>query len=176
MRIGQTPEPGPVRSGKEENMENMSLAPRPHEHAGAERDPFAVLRREMDALFDGFFSDFGESVPGLKSFNPRVDVTESDKEIRITAELPGVEEKDVEVSLTRDGITIKGEKRSEKEDKADEHYRLERSYGSFRRSFSLPCEVDSNKANATFKKGVLTVTLPKTEQAAKSKKIAVKTS
>jgi HSP20 family protein len=155
---------------------DKSLTPRAREHAVAERDPFALLRREMDALFEGFFSDRGESAPGLKGFNPRVDVAESDREIRLTAELPGVDEKDVEVALTRDGITIKGEKRSEKEDKGEENYWLERSYGSFRRTFSLPCEVDSDKASASFKKGVLTVTLPKTAQAAKNKKIEVKAS
>jgi HSP20 family protein len=157
-------------------MENKSLAPQANQRTLAERDPFAVLRREMNALFDGFFSNVGAPARGFHSFNPRVDVTEDDKEIRITAELPGVEEKDVEVSLTRDAITLKGDKRSEKEDKGEERYRLERSYGSFRRSFSLPCEVDSDKASASFKKGVLTVTLPKSAQAAKSKKIAVKAS
>jgi HSP20 family protein len=155
-------------------MEIKSLLPKRREQALAERDPFAVLRREMDTLFDGFFSEFGAPARGLKSFNPRVDVTESDKEVRITAELPGVEEKDVEVSLTGDAITINGEKREEKEEKGEEQYRLERSYGAFRRSFSLPCEIDADKATASFKKGVLKVTLPKTAEAAKSKKIAVK--
>lgn len=151
-----------------------SLLPKRREQALAERDPFAVLRREMDTLFDGFFSELGEPARGVQSFNPRVDVTENGKEVRITAELPGVEEKDVEVSLSGDAITIKGEKREEKEEKGEEQYRLERSYGAFRRSFPLPCEVDADKATASFKKGVLTVTLPKTAEAAKSKKIAVK--
>lgn len=157
-------------------MHIKSLIPRRRERALAERDPFAVLRSEMDTLFDGFFSEFGEPARALKSFNPRVDVTENDKEVRITAELPGVEEKDVEVSLTGDAITIKGEKREEKEEKGQEQYRLERSYGAFRRSFSLPSEVDADKTTASFKKGVLTVTLPKTAQAAKSKTIAVNAS
>lgn len=157
-------------------MDIKSLVPRRRERALAERDPFAVLRREMDALFDGFFSEFGEPGRALKSFTPRVDVSETDQEVQITAELPGVEEKDVEVALTGDGITIKGEKREEKEGKGEEQYRLERSYGAFRRSFSLPSEVDADKATASFKKGVLTVTLPKSAQAATSKKIAVKSS
>jgi HSP20 family protein len=152
-----------------------NLLPKRREQALAERDPFAALRREMDTLFDGFFSGFGEPAQGLTSFNPRVDVTENDKEVRITAELPGVEEKDVEVSLSGDAITIKGEKREEKEEKGEEQYRLERSYGAFRRTFSLPCEVDAAKASASFNKVVLSITLPKTAQAAKSKKIAVKT-
>jgi len=152
-------------------MENKSLAP----NGPAARDPFAVLRREIDGLFDGFLSGFGAPARGLEAFNPSVDVAENDKEIRITAELPGVEEKDVEVSLSGNGITIRGEKRAEKEEKGEERYRLERSYGAFRRSFSLPCEVDAGKAAASFKKGVLTVTLPKSAEAAKTKKIAVKT-
>lgn len=156
-------------------MEMKSLLPRKRESTLAERDPFVVLRREIDSLFDGFFTD-GVPSRALKAFDPRVDVTENDKEVRITAELPGVEEKDVEVSLTGDAITIKGEKREEKEEKGEEQYRLERSYGAFRRSFSLPCEVDADKAVASFKKGVLMVNLPKTAQAAKSKKITVKAS
>jgi len=156
-------------------MEIKSMLPWRRERAVAERDPFLALRREMDALFDGFFGATG-SGRALESFEPRVDVAETDKEVRITAELPGVEEKDVEVSLSRDAITIKGEKREEKEEKGKEQYRMERSYGAFRRSFSLPCEVDADKATASFKKGVLTVMLPKTAEAAKSKKIEVKAS
>ncbi len=156
-------------------MEIKSMLPWRREHAVAARDPFLALRREMDALFDGFFGATG-GVQTLETFEPRVDVAENDKEVRITAELPGVEEKDVEVSLSRDAITIKGEKREEKEEKGKEQYRMERSYGAFRRSFSLPCEVDADKATASFKKGVLTVMLPKTAEAAKSKKIEVKAS
>jgi len=155
-------------------MEIKSLLPWKRDKALAQRDPFAALRCEMDALFDGFVSDFSEHTRALEAFNPDVDLTENDKEVRITAELPGVEEKDVEISVSGDALTIKGEKREEKEEKGEERYRFERSYGAFRRSFSLPCEVDSDKATASFKKGVLTVTLPKTAQAAKSKKIAVK--
>jgi HSP20 family protein len=156
-------------------MEIKSMLPWRRERAVVERDPFLALRREMDALFDGFFGANG-GVRALETFEPRVDVSETDKEMRITAELPGIEEKDVEVSLSGDAITIKGEKREEKEEKGKEQYRLERSYGAFRRSFSLPCEVDADKATASFKKGVLTVMLPKTAEAAKSKKIAVKAS
>lgn len=156
-------------------MEIKSMLPWRRERTVAERDPFLALRREMDALFEGFLGANG-GVRALEAFEPRVDVAETDKEVRITAELPGVEEKDVEVSLSGDAITIKGEKREEKEEKGEEQYRLERSYGAFRRSFSLPCEVDADKATASFKKGVLTVALPKSAQAAKSKKIAVKTS
>lgn len=157
-------------------MEIKSLLPWKRDKALAQRDPFEVLRREMDALFDGFVSDFGEPTRALEAFNPSIDVKENDKEIRITAELPGVEENDVEISVSGDALTIKGEKKEEREEKGEERYRLERSYGAFRRSFSLPAEVDPDKATAHFAKGVLTVTLPKTAQAAKTKKIEVKAS
>lgn len=155
-------------------MEMKSLLPKGAEPALAERDPFAILRRVMETPFDRLFSELVDPSRALKSFSPHVDVTETDKEVRITAEIPGAEDKDVEVSLSGDAITIKGEKREEKEDKGEERYRVERSYGAFRRSFSLPSGIDADKATAAFKNGVLTVTLPKTAQAATSKKIAVK--
>jgi HSP20 family protein len=139
----------------------------------AERDPFAAFRREMDSLFDSFFSGAGEAPRGFDRFTPRVDVKESDKEIRLIAELPGMDEKDVEISLSADVLTIRGEKKEEKEEKGEETYRMERTYGAFHRSFALPAEVDSNQASASFKNGVLTITLPKTAQATKTKKIAV---
>jgi HSP20 family protein len=155
-------------------MEIKSMLPWRRERAIAERDPFMALRREMDSLFDSFFSDLGGRTRDLETFDPRVDVTESDKEFRITAELPGVEEKDVEVSVAGDTVSIKGEKKQEKEEKGEERYRLERSYGAFRRTFVLPSEVDANKGTATFKKGLLTLTLPKAAHAATAKKIEVK--
>ena len=155
-------------------MDMKSMLPWRRERAVAERDPFLALRREMDSLFDGFISDLGEPARALKDFDPRVDIKETDKEIHITAELPGVDEKDVDVSVSGDAVTIKGEKHEEKEEKGEDRHRIERSYGAFRRSFSLPCEVDADKASASFKKGVLTVMLPKSSVAAKSKKIAIK--
>ncbi|RME79424.1 MAG: Hsp20/alpha crystallin family protein [Chloroflexi bacterium] len=142
-------------------------------------DPFLAFRREMDRLFDEFFSGFGltpfESQWG--GFQPRVDVAETDKEIKVSAELPGLDENDIEVTLTDDVLTISGEKKEEKEDKGRNYYRMERSYGSFSRSIPLPCQVEQDKVEATFKKGVLTITLPKTAEAQKErKKIAIKTS
>jgi HSP20 family protein len=139
-----------------------------------ERDPFEALRREMNTLFDAFFSET-EEPRGLMAFTPQVDVKETEHEIRVSAELPGMDEKDVEVSISGDVLTIKGEKKEEKEEKGEEGYRLERSYGAFRRSFSLPCEVDTAKATATYRKGVLTIALPKAAEAKKKATIAVKT-
>jgi HSP20 family protein len=142
-----------------------------------DENPFAVLRSEMDSLFENFFRGFDlqpfES--RLGGFNPKVDVTENDKEIKISAELPGMDEKDIDVSLQKDVLTIKGEKKEEKEDKGKDYYRMERSYGSFSRSVPMPVDVETDKIEAKFKKGVLSITLPKTAKAvAETKKIAVK--
>jgi HSP20 family protein len=141
------------------------------------------MRKQMDNLLDDWSRLLPERVSarGSTLIAPRIDVSETDKEIRITAELPGVEEKDVEVTMHGDAILIKGEKRTEaeqKDEKEGRHYhRIERSYGSFERSFALPSEVVAEKVTADFKNGVLTVTLPKSTEAAKrSRKIAVRAS
>lgn len=142
--------------------------------------PFAAFQREMNRLFENFFG--GSDLPSwsplerrVSTFTPRIDVSETDKEIRISAELPGMDEKDIDVSLTRDSLTIRGEKKEEKEEKGKDFFRMERSYGSFTRSVPLPVEVDTDKAAATFKKGVLTVTLPKSTKAIQeTKKVSVK--
>lgn len=140
-------------------------------------NPFAVLRREMDLLFENFLRGF-DVMPfesRLGTFSPKVDVIENDKEIKISAELPGMDEKDIDVSLQKDVLTIRGEKKVEKEDKGKDYYRMERSYGSFSRSIPLPIEVETDKVEAKFKKGVLSIILPKTAKAAtETKKIAVK--
>ena len=152
---------------------------------------FADMRREMDRLFNEMSADFGlfphrlkfpsiKSMPAFKSVigaaEPKVDVTENDKAITVTAELPGMEEKDVNVSVGDGYISISGEKKSEKEEKTKTGYLQERSYGSFHRSFRLPDTVDADKISADLAKGVLTVTLPKTASAAvpKTRKVAVK--
>jgi HSP20 family protein len=142
-----------------------------------EENPFSLLKQEMDSLFDNFYRGFDiepfES--RLGAFSPKVDVTESDKEIKISAELPGMEEKDIDVSLQNDMLTIKGEKKEEKEDKGKDYYKMERSYGSFSRTIPLPVEVETDKVDARFKNGLLSITLPKTAKAvAETKKIAVK--
>lgn len=147
---------------------------------GDEQDPFYALQKRMDRLFDDFFNnfgltrfgDFGES---WGAFSPRLDLSESEKELKVSVELPGLDENNIEVSLDRNALTIKGEKKEEQEDKGQNYYRMERSYGSFQRIIPLPCEVEGDKVEATFKKGVLTVTLPKTAEAQKrTKKISIK--
>lgn len=148
---------------------------------GEQEEPFYSLQREVNRLFDDFFRDFDVAPFGfgserLKAFSPSIDIKENEKEILIRAELPGMEEKDVEVNLMEDRLTIKGEKKEEKEDKASDYYHMERSYGVFSRVIPLPGKVDTKKAEAHFKNGVLSVKLPKTEDAkVKGKKIPIKT-
>jgi len=140
-------------------------------------NPVHEFRQAMDRLMESFFDGFDAPHFGRRSdaFVPQVDVVDSDKEIKITAELPGLDEKDLEVSLTREALTIKGEKREEKEEKGKDYYRSERSYGSFARTIPLPAEIDAEKVAASFKKGVLTVKLPKTKQAVnETKKVSIK--
>jgi HSP20 family protein len=106
---------------------------------------------------------------------PAVDVAETDKAYEITAELPGLEEKNIEVKLANGVLSIKGEKQEEKEEKEKDYYRRERSFGSFERSFQVPDDVEENEIEASFKNGVLSVTLPKSAAAQKqAKKIEVK--
>ncbi|HZT88012.1 MAG TPA: Hsp20/alpha crystallin family protein [Stellaceae bacterium] len=152
-------------------------------------DLWQSFRQEMDRLFERFSGGFGlptirrlfDSEPDWiyrSSFsfpNPAVDVTEDDKAYKVTAELPGLEEKDVEVTVTGDALTIRGEKKYEKEESTRNRHMSERAYGSFQRSFALPEGIDRDKIGADMAKGVLTVTLPKTPQAQKQQKIAVKT-
>jgi HSP20 family protein len=145
-----------------------------------EERSFYPLQREMNRLFDDFFSGF-EPTPfrGFEDrwggFSPSVDVKETEKEIVVKAELPGIEEKDMEVSVTDDALTIRGEKKEEKEEKGKGYYHIERSYGSFHREISLPAGVDADNVHAGFKNGVLTVKIPKKESAAdKRKKVTIK--
>ncbi len=151
--------------------------------------PFESLRREIDRVFEdfdgGFWrSPFRHSLFDVEPFRraeatfgavPAVDVTETDKAYEITAELAGMDEKNVDVKFANGVLSIKGEKQDEKEEKKKDYYVRERSFGSFERTFQVPDGVDTDKIEASFKKGVLTVTLPKSAEAQKSeKKIAVK--
>jgi len=138
-------------------------------------DPFVSLQRNMNRLFEDFFQDMGTTSfdTAFGSFTPSVDVQETDKEIKVQAELPGLDENNINISLANNRLSISGEKKQESESNTGNFYRLERSYGSFRRDIALPCEVEEDKVDARFKNGVLTVTLPRTE-ADKPRKIAVK--
>ncbi len=138
--------------------------------------PFSSLRKQIDSLFEDF--DHGSSTSKSAGLVVRSNVSETDKEICITAELPGIEEKDVDVSVTGNRITIKGEKKSEKEEKKDEEgrqfHRIERSSGSFYRSMTLPFEIEADAVKAEVKNGVLTVNISKpATEIEKTKKIEV---
>lgn len=141
-----------------------------------ESDPFLALHREVNRLFDDVFRSFDAPVPSGRMHGwgtwPSVEVDETDDEIRVTAEVPGLEEKDMEVLLKDGVLTLRGEKRSESEDK--DHRFSERFYGRFARQISVGPEVDEDRVSAAFANGVLTVSLPKTEQAqSKAKRITI---
>lgn len=137
-------------------------------------NPFMSLQREIDRLFEDFTHGFPAFAGnGAGKLLPSMDVTETDKEIEITAELPGLEEKDVQINVADNLLTIRGEKKAEKEE-TDKNYRLiERSYGSFERTLELPDGVDADAIKASIAKGVLKVTVPKPAPA-QAKKIEVK--
>lgn len=131
------------------------------------------LKQEMDRVFDRFFESRWEDLPAAGEWAPKIDVSETKDAIVVTAETPGMDAKDIQVSLQENVLTLMGEKRQEKEDKDERYHRTERTYGAFTRSMRLPATVEAAKVNATFKNGVLTVTLPKTA-AAKTTPIAIK--
>lgn len=143
--------------------------------------PFYSLQRDMNSLFDNFFRGFdvaprGFASGGVGSFTPSIDVKESEKEFMIKAELPGVEEKDIDVTVTSDSVTIRGEKKEEKEEKNKNYYYMERSYGSFSRVIPLDTEIESGKAEASFKNGILDIKIPKNQSAkAIGTKVPIKT-
>jgi HSP20 family protein len=128
-------------------------------------EDFGTLRREMDRLLERFFAEPSGSARPLSTWTPHTDVKETKDSLTITAELPGLEAKDVDVAISGDMLTIKGEKKGEKEEKDEYHHVVERSYGAFSRVVRLPASVAADKIKAAFKNGVLTVTLPKTEEA-----------
>jgi len=146
-------------------QENRLPVPvRPERERDGDSHPLLSLHREVNRLFDDVLRGFG--APAFAGFDratgwPHVELAETDKELRITAELPGLDENDVELTVEDGVLTLRGEKRSEVEDK-DRGY-SERSYGRFERRIGLPKGIDRDKANATFRNGVLTVTLPRTE-------------
>ena len=127
-------------------------------------EPFELMGNRMSRMFDDFFAGFGTE---LEAFSPHMDVTENEKEFLVALELPGVSKKDVQLTLEKDCLTIDGEKKEEHEEKEKGYSHIERSYGSFRRVIPLHVEVDESKIKATFKKGVLTIKLPKSKESQK---------
>jgi HSP20 family protein len=142
-------------------------------------DPFQTLRSEMDQLFDSFL---GGGFPAPRMFAaehealvPHIDVKENESAIVIEAELPGLDEKAVDLTLQDGVLTISGEKTFERKEEKDDYHLMERRYGSFKRALRLPETVDEDRVEALFEKGVLKVTLPKKPEAVRQqKKIAIK--
>lgn len=172
---------------KEEEMEHT--VPVVHgkglPYNGRHHDPLVQIHRDIDQIFDRFFQGFSLPTPaGWPSFSsfegsgilrPRVDLSAGEKEYLLTVEIPGVSEKDVSLSITAGTMTIKGEKKLEKEEREKDYYRMERSYGSFQRILSLPEDVEQDAIRAGFKDGVLTVTMPRKPMAkGEVKQIAIK--
>jgi HSP20 family protein len=142
-----------------------------------EADPFAALHREMNRMFEEFgrgFPTLGGPAAGFAPL-PRIDMRETDKELLVSVELPGVAEKDVEVTIKDDLLTVKGEKRSEIDEKRENVHLMERSYGAFQRVVTLPFAADPNLVRASFAKGVLTVAMPRPPaEQTKTRRIEIK--
>lgn len=143
-------------------------------------EPMMAIQNEMNRMFDQFFTDPFAMLPlrGARlaaEFSPRVDISETDNEVKVVAELPGMEEKDISLTLEDNTVVLSGEKKSDVEEKGKTFHRIERTYGSFQRVIPLEVEVDEDKASASFKNGVLTISLPKAPEAVKqTKKITIK--
>jgi HSP20 family protein len=132
------------------------------------------IQREMNKMFDNFFrGDVRDGDTALSAWTPAVDIAEHDNDYIVKVELPGVAKDDVKITLESNILTVRGEKKHEKETKEENYHRVERSFGSFQRSFTLPTTVKSDKIDAVYKDGILTVSLPKAEEA-KPKQIEVK--
>ena len=156
------------------------VAPRGAAPAGGGDQPLQTLQSELNRVFESLL----RTVPGagaaaaLTPFTgegPRIDVAETESEIVVAADLPGLDEKDVEVSLAGDLLTIKGERKTESEKRLLSYRINERTFGSFSRSIALPSGIDADAVHASFKNGVLTITIPKTQEAAReATRVAVK--
>ncbi|MCK4321301.1 Hsp20/alpha crystallin family protein [candidate division WOR-3 bacterium] len=138
-------------------------------------DPFEAmysLREDFDRMFKDFFTGFTSPALSSRLF-PVMDIRETDEQFIIDAEVPGMDKKDVKLSIKKDELIIEGEKKEEKKEEGESFIRVERSYGSFRRSVRLPVEVDQSKVKAKYENGVLQIFIPKSEKA-KPKEIEIK--
>jgi len=132
-----------------------------------------TLRDEMDKIWNRFFGEWPGMEPFRTEWVPSLDVSETKNNIVVKSEVPGMDPKDIDISLVGDALTIKGEKKQEREEKDENYHRIERSYGTFSRSVRLPQDVQSDKIKANYKNGILKITLPKSEEA-KAKEIKIK--
>lgn len=145
---------------------------RPFRELAPFRD-FERMRRDMDRLWESFFERGVRRTDEEGEWLPSIDVAETKNDVVVKAEIPGMDPKDIDISLTDGLLTIKGEKKEEREEKEKDYHLVERSYGAFTRSVRLPKEVQRDKINASYRNGILTVTLPKSEEA-KKKEVKIK--
>jgi len=175
----------PKTEVKSPENKGRTLAERATQH------PLLTLREEVDRLFDDFFSGFSlgpfgrhgiefdpfrrmeRTIGTLKGISPKTDLSETDKAFNLSIELPGMDENDIEVTLSEGILTIEGEKQDEKKEKGKDYHLTERYYGSVHRSFRIPDTVNQDKVEATFKKGVLQLKMPKIKAKGPSKKVAI---
>ena len=161
-------------------MANRDLTPWRGGAPGFARDPFANFRREMDRLFDDFFApleprSFAGAGMAERAVSPSIDIHETEQSYQVTAELPGIDPKDVELDLRDNALTLRGEKRSERTEGDGGRRYTERTYGRFERTIPLPTEVEADKVEASYENGVLKVVLPKNAQARdKSRRIEIR--
>ena len=131
----------------------------------------AVVAQPLFRLFDTFFNDAGEDL-ATRTWTPPVDIQETEDAYRIHAELPGMTKDDIQITLENNVLRLSGERKFEKDTKQENYHRIERTYGAFSRSFALPTQVSPDKVEAKFENGVLSIVVPKAEQA-KPRKIAI---
>lgn len=157
-------------------MAKTEIARSPDTSLPRPRDMFSAMRDEMDRVFERFDVDWPRwpgvlrRTGGISMVVPELDVHENSKSVVVEAELPGVEEKDVTVTLANGCLTIKGEKRDQREEQGQTYYRSERSFGAFERSLRLPDTIDESKVEARFDKGVLRITAVKKPEAVKAER------
>jgi len=133
-------------------------------------DPFQALQREMENLFSQFQTSWNGTPAGM---TPALDITETDDAVQVRLDLPGMKTDDIDIEVSGNLLRVSGERKEDKEEKEQTYHRMERRYGSFLRAISLPCAIQENQVDAEFRDGVLTIRLPKTEEA-KSRKIQIR--
>ncbi|MFP4579665.1 MAG: Hsp20/alpha crystallin family protein [Candidatus Sumerlaeia bacterium] len=159
---------------KEQRTQNNNMPLQRGDMGNGNRFPLDRMRREMERLFDDFYQEFGiaphwktlwpESL-GDAFMRPEVDISATEKQYKIEVELPGVQADDVKIEISGDNLIIKGEKKQEKEEKEEDYYALERSYGSFQRILDLPEDAQKDDIKADFKNGVMSILIPRTKTA-----------
>lgn len=140
--------------------------------------PFSALRHDMDSIFERYLPSLFQREPengAWMNMSTKIDLCETEDSLELEMDAPGIAQKDIDITLNGQTLTVSGEREDKREEKSKDYHRVERSFGSFRRQIALPCEVDEDKIEASLKDGVLKIAMPKTDQAKKSsRKIPIK--